>query len=418
MIIGLFAVISANAFAVDVENCTAVTGNNYYRLISNQTNGCILGTGFSVANANNSDVDCNNHLINGSIQFWGSNITLRNCEINIPVDGYMIQMADIGSNSAYDMTLKDNYISGNTLLPFISIRSAYNTIINNNTFGEVLDGEGRIILAGDGMSSPVNISILGNNWNSGNIPSNSNGLFIQGNNFNTTSISGTATGVTFFNNFVNKSASFNAINATLNTTLQLGSNIVNGGYMGGNYWAGFSNNRTLCTPNSNKICLNTYTLNGTYTDYLPLTTLEINDILIFNVTNTTYPAGNVYISATTDTVSGCSYSIDNSDYTALQTQNNLTHNFTAAFIAGEYQLNVTCVDSNLFSGSDYVSFTVEAPPPEPRFTYEGSDIPLITGDVIGTSLAESKQYVPAILIMLLLVAVYLAVKYIQVISGD
>jgi parallel beta-helix repeat protein len=78
----------------------------------------------------------------------------------------------------------------------------------------------------------------------------------------------------FFNN-TNNTLFFSSKNQSIwNTTKKAGKNIINGTFLGGNYWAtprGNGYSQTCSDANNDGICDTSYTLNSQNTDYLPLT---------------------------------------------------------------------------------------------------------------------------------------------------
>ncbi|MFA4956990.1 MAG: NosD domain-containing protein [Candidatus Methanoperedens sp.] len=92
---------------------------------------------------------------------------------------------------------------------------------------------------------------------------------------------------TIYNNIFNNTNNFNFYGTninTWNTTRQSGTNIINGSYLGGNFWAnpdgaGFS--QTCTDGNGDGICDSSYTLDSYNIDYLPL---KLTPALVFAIT--------------------------------------------------------------------------------------------------------------------------------------
>jgi len=173
--------------------------------------------------------------------------------------------------------------------------------------------------------------------------------------------------VLFYNNIFNSTDNYyenQALVTDFNTTLTIGTNIVGGPYIGGNWWEGFSNN---CTDaNTDGICDEVYTDSGD-TDYFPLTfTPDISppNITINDPQNDTYDTTAIPINITTEDLDSgidtCLYSNDggsNSTYSPP----------TTIKITGEGQhyIEYYCNDTAGNLAYDSVWFTYIAPTPAP-----------------------------------------------------
>jgi parallel beta-helix repeat protein len=157
---------------------------------------------------------------------------------------------------------------------------------NNNLTGNTANSNS----AGSGIyleSASNNNNLTGNTANS-----NGNGIYLDASNNNNltgnTANSNSAYGIrlysagnnNIYNNYFNNTNNFEfdftgspLANNTWNTTQTLGTNIVNGPNLGGNYWAkpsgtGFS--QTCTDADHDGICDTSYSLTSNNTDYLPL----------------------------------------------------------------------------------------------------------------------------------------------------
>ncbi|MFA4956991.1 MAG: NosD domain-containing protein [Candidatus Methanoperedens sp.] len=230
-----------------------------------------------------------------------------------------------GSGSA--ITLSAN---GITLEGFTAILSGYseagikifsnNNMVNNNNAsnnedGIRLDSSSNNTLNGNNANSNKNgihllLSSNNNTLTGNNALNNTNGIYLllysnnntlSGNNVSSNSNSGVyilySNNNRIYNNIFNNTNNvvFEGTNINIwNTTRQSGTNIIDGSYLGGNFWAnpgdtGFS--QTCTDVDGDGICDSSYSLDSYNIDYLPLSMNFISDATppasITNLTNLT-----------------------------------------------------------------------------------------------------------------------------------
>lgn len=195
-----------------------------------------------------------NTLINNAASNSGVSISLQNCSKNTLFNNTV-------SSSSYGMRIafsSDNNLSGNNA--------------SNNNFGLYLKNSTDNMLSGNRANSNSRHGIYmgfsrNNMLNSNRVVSNSEyGLYIleSGN----SSIYNN-----YFNNTNNTYLKGSNAGTSLNTTLTQAKNILDGSYLGGNFWAtpegnGFSQTHT--DKNGDGICDVAYAVNEECIDYLPL----------------------------------------------------------------------------------------------------------------------------------------------------
>jgi S-layer protein (TIGR01567 family) len=214
----------------------------------------------------------NGHTITGSntgngIYLSGRNgVTIKNTNVRNFSEG--IYLYSSSSN-----TLSGNNASSNNNDGIILVSSSNNNVLNgnnawNNWVGIYLVSDSNT-LSGNNVSnnldgiylySSINNMLSGNNaWNNYGIGI---GLYYSSNN-------------DIYNNVFNNTNNFYIENSvsTWSITKTPGTNIIDGSYLGGNFWAnpsgtGFS--QTCTDGNSDGICDSAYTLDSSNIDYLPL----------------------------------------------------------------------------------------------------------------------------------------------------
>ncbi|MEM3405607.1 MAG: NosD domain-containing protein [Candidatus Pacearchaeota archaeon] len=274
------------SFSIDtripISSCTTITSSGEYTLTAD----IIDSTATTCINiqANNVILDCQGHTIGGKdtsntngIYIYRSsaqntNIKIKNCIVSDWYYGIYFYGAE--SNILEGIISNSNYISiytsptspNNKIINCsssynndgVQIRSQNNKIINcsfnNNQIGV------RLRLGSD-YTELLNSFITNNSQYGIYLYSDSNNL-IYNNLFNNTN-NFYFDGIIYANNW--------------NTTKTSGTNIVNGPYLGGNFWAkpdgtGFS--ETCSDSDSDGICDSAYTLASNNIDYLPLTYID------------------------------------------------------------------------------------------------------------------------------------------------
>ncbi len=241
--------------------------------------------GISVVISSNNTFSNINSISNGYgiSTFLSSNNTFSNINSSFN-SGYGFQISSSTTNSRFSNIISNNNLVGITLSSssnntFSNITSNSNSqngfslssSSDNNTFSN--------ITANNNLKG-ISISTFNNTFRNSYIKNNSQyGLYINDLDFVSPSNN------TFYNNIFNNTVnyyneSFFSLNISnyFNTTLSLGTSIVGGINLGGNYWAfpngsGFS--ETCTDSDSNQICDSSYTLDAFNFDYYPLNIIPI-----------------------------------------------------------------------------------------------------------------------------------------------
>ena len=277
---------SKNNVSIVLQNSSAnllnnnTVSDNYYGLwLYSSSNGNKLDGNIASNNrvgihmkASSGNVFTGNHALNNTgsgISVWDS---IENTLIENAVSNSAVSI--ILQNSS-ENTLFNNTVSGSNYGMWIAFSGSNNLSDNsasNNTFGLYLKNSTDNRLSGNLVNSNSRHGIyLGfsrsNMLNSNRVISNSEyGLYMleSGN----SSIYNN-----YFNNANNTYLQGSNAGTSLNTTLTQAKNILNGSYLGGNFWAtpegnGFSQTHT--DKNGDGICDVAYVVNKECIDYLPL----------------------------------------------------------------------------------------------------------------------------------------------------
>ena len=269
-----------------------LSGSNNMLIRNNANSNNNHGIYLTYSNSNNLiSNNASNNTYYGIYMVASNNNTLRSN--NASDNRYGISMS--GSNN---MIIGNNANSNNNGYG-MSLFGSNNTLIennansNNNGNGIYLSGSDNTLIGNNANSNnSAGISLIGSNGKlSGNHAANNNiGIYLDGSN-NTLnsndalnndvgiSISPFSYNNTIYNNYFKNqnnfllSYSYSYFN-TWNITKTSGMNIIGGPYLGGNFWAypngtGFS--QTCTDTDKDGICDLPYTLDGSNTDYLPLT---------------------------------------------------------------------------------------------------------------------------------------------------
>ncbi|MFZ3382604.1 MAG: NosD domain-containing protein [Candidatus Methanoperedens sp.] len=251
-----------------------------------------IGSGDRLIKYFNSSIDLENDTISELILCNADNSNIY----NITIEGSLIKK----NNGLYvQSTDNSNFIEINSSNNYYGIRLEYsnnNTLINNiansnspygivfaysknNSFrgSEVSNNNLGILLTSDSSNnnlignnvnsnrgSGINMGSSGNNITWNNISNNSEGIFVT---------SGSTISNNYFNNTMNANIHWGLYYNAWNVTKTASSNIIDGPYLGGNFWAnpsstGFS--QTCADANSDGICDTGYTVHINNIDYLPL----------------------------------------------------------------------------------------------------------------------------------------------------
>ena len=182
----------------------------------------------------------------------------------------------------YDAVVSGHFSTGNTI--------AGNTVAKSQRHGIVLWASSNTTVLGNTVSSCggsgiILLSSSGNLLSENTLSSNGYGVYISGNG-NTLSSSviegSTRAGVhlsgdgnLIYDNLLNNTLNANVSGVNhWNTSLQAGTNVIGGSYMGGNYWAlpnGSGYSDTCTDSDGDGICDAPYAIDANNTDHLPLT---------------------------------------------------------------------------------------------------------------------------------------------------
>ncbi|HYN44928.1 MAG TPA: NosD domain-containing protein [Candidatus Limnocylindrales bacterium] len=189
-------------------------------------------------------------------------------------------------------TLRDNNVLNNSYAGIVLESSRNNTLIrnnasNNNGIGIYLNKSGNNTLSANNVSNNINgirlDSSNNNTLNSNNANSNNEfGITLRSSRTNK-----------IYNNIFNNANNVQFVGSntgTWNTTRQIGTNIIGGSYLAGNFWAnpdgtGFSQ---MCEDsNKDGICDLVHPLDSTNIDYLALSTTK-TPTAVYNINKSTH----------------------------------------------------------------------------------------------------------------------------------
>ncbi|NOZ76930.1 MAG: CGP-CTERM sorting domain-containing protein, partial [Euryarchaeota archaeon] len=313
-------------------------------------------------------------------------------------------------------TISDNTASSNYYGIFLRY-SNYNTISNNTASsndvdGIYLDSSNYNTISDNNASSNSEDGIYldFSNYNTisdNNASSNYYGIFLRYSNYNTISnntaifnsyygiyLSFSSSNNTIYNNLFNNTNNFGFVDTIYNdwnTTKTLGTNIIGGPYLGGNFWAypngtGFS--ETCPDADSDGICDSYYNLTSGNIDWLPLTVFTLDTtspaITLHSPQNTTYGTSTVFLNVSADeSVDTWWYSLDGSGNVTFTPNISLT-----GLLDGPHVLTVYANDTSGNLNSSSVYFTVDTIPPTVNLTYlsNGTTINIFNDWLYGTAL--------------------------------
>jgi len=241
-------------------------------------------TGFTVENATeaynagiylSTAAHCNvsnNNVMNnyrGIYLYYSSNNTLTNNTASNNWDGISLYCSS--DNNLTNNTASNNWYG-------IFLYSSSNSMLTNNAANS--NGDYGIWLASSNNNTLANNTAASNNCDGMHLYLSSNNTLTDNtcanNNHSGIYVSFSCNNNTIYNNWFN-----NTVNAydegtnIWNTTKTLGTNIIGGHYLGGNYWSDYSGNDT----NRDGLGDTPYNIEGANKDYLPLTTLAFIDVI-------------------------------------------------------------------------------------------------------------------------------------------
>jgi len=243
------------------NNCNGIGLSSFsnYNTISGNTvsNNSDIGMCLSYTNSNNID---NNKLINNDVNIYLLNSNDNNITYNnITSDKWGIWLGSSNDNNILDNTIANITYDGVSVL-----YSSNNTIMSNIITD--CNGEG-VNLYHSSFNTINENTITKNNYNDGvklvssnnnmiifnNVSNNKNGIYlassvnnsVMGNSVNSNNWYGlyvvTSIGNTIYNNYFNNVNNFySGENNIWNINKTLGTNIIGGPYLGGNYWSDYN----------------------------------------------------------------------------------------------------------------------------------------------------------------------------------
>ncbi len=210
--------------------------------------------------------------------------------------------------------------------------TAVEKCINITSSDVAFDGGSHFIVGNSAASGTIGIYVnnaANNNFTGNNASNNSIGIYLRNSSNNN-----------IYNNYFNNTINVNGDGSPnyWNTTKQSAINIINGSYLGGNFWAspdgsGYSQN--CAVSNADGICDLPYVLDTNNTDYLPLSNL---------LPSFRYINGTVVDSISKEGIAGVRVFID-------------SNNSTMTNGTGFYSLNVTAGTYNLTATLDPAYYT-------------------------------------------------------------
>lgn len=305
--------ISNNASATEGIDCTYCVNNTLRNIFISASARAVYLTyssnnyldGIILANTSNAypafDTYYSNNTIMNNITSTGGamGMSLYYSDNNIMTNSsfsnnsqYAVRLYS-SSNNTLNNVIANNTFSGITYMPFLASGFAI-YVSSNNTFTNVKsinnNGSGFTIW-GDSDFNIINTSYIENNTQFA--------IYLSGI---------TAENNLVYNNYI-RNPSSNYVNSTdvstnfFNISKISGTNIIGGGYLGGNFWAFFNNtgySQTCTDADNDGICDTAYALDGVNYDYLPLYNISLVCIPIWTCNDWSTCSGGVQNRTCTD----------------------------------------------------------------------------------------------------------------------
>jgi len=276
-------------------------------------------------------------------------------------DTNITQCGEINSPGGYVLTQNIWNAGNSAVLSCINI-TASNVIFEGNSHF-VVGNTAAVGTIGVYVNNPATITnVTVKNLTLKNFSTGIYAIYSINNNFTGNNLSNNSKGINLSNSF-NNNIYNNYFNNTLNavsdstpnswnTTKQPGINIINGSYLGGNFWANSSGNgfsQTCAVSNNDGICNSAYNIDTNNVDQLPLTK------------NTTLPAiryinGTVLDSVSRTGIAGVNVSLNTSNSTVT----NATGFYSFVVAAGTFNLTAT-FDFRYYTNNSVMVSTESSP---------------------------------------------------------
>lgn len=320
-----------------------------------------------------------------------SNLIVTYNAVNTSTKGITFQRAASNNLISYNKVNGTAGASNIELTTVSSLNPLYNNITYNMilstgtaTTGILLDTDVNFTLieynnvtAGgtSGFNAPLQIATR----SSHNIVRNNNFSNLGGNNLRVVMVRANSTNNSIYNNKLHRLGTVSGALAIINdstaeqlnyynTSYQAGTNIVGGGFLGGNYYTNNTDTQfsgTCTDSNTDGICDTTFTF-ITGTDFLPLSNKFVAAVTEAFIGNATivFPLNNQKFNLTNSTINYTQNGTTNMAYTWYIYYNSsfnhtATTNTTFNFSDGTYALNVSAYNGSVWSKNYSVTFIVE-----------------------------------------------------------
>ncbi|VVB83056.1 Periplasmic copper-binding protein (NosD) [uncultured archaeon] len=246
-------------------------------ILNSITNFNRYGISLSCMNATLTNITANNNTYG----VYLNSLSIRSILTNITANNntYGLYLYSSKNNTFNQITTNNNFV-GTYLYLSSNNNTLNNSISSNNKYGLYISSSNGTIVSNLTAKNNSLYGVFLESASYNNIITNS---FIQLNNGSAFALNNTGSSPQanyFYNNYFNNSLQYSNISTSsvnfFNITKTLGTNIVGGTYLAGNYWAapngsGFSQ---TCTSSTDGICDTSYNFDGINYDYSPLTCIE------------------------------------------------------------------------------------------------------------------------------------------------
>lgn len=351
--------------AIDLYDCGTLSSSGFYSL---KTDVASAGDCFDIDSPEIS-LDCEGHTLTGPGSDYGIYITAANASIyNCTATNYTVAFyvaaadnATLVNNFAYDLPPASvGFFLENSNFTNLTNNSAYTNCGNCDGF-DIGDGNNNTLADNLAFNNGLGFSLYstctGNTLTGNTAYNNSYQIYLNGT---------TVTDNLIYNNILNATAGQEvALDGGLNfwnTTKTLGTNIIGGPYIGGNWYSNYTGADTTGDGIGNE----TYGIDAS-TDYLPLTTFILSlSVIIHSPLNTSYNISPTSINASCNGNYHLAYRMTiNSEgipiATNISVQNGTPYVlFNPVAATGTHSIDITCNNASLYNMSA-VTWTVPVP---------------------------------------------------------